>query len=56
MMWGGASAQPEAAWQQGFMWCGALELEWGLLQVSGEATKTTLRPQYGTVGLDILYQ
>jgi hypothetical protein len=37
LVWGGASVQPEAAWKQGFMWCGAPGLEWGLLQVSGEA-------------------
>lgn len=37
LVWGGAGVQPEAAWQQGLVWCGAPGLEWGLLQVSGEA-------------------
>ena len=35
LVWGEAGVQPEAAWQQGFVWNSTPGLEWGLVQLSG---------------------
>lgn len=37
LVWGEPGVRPEAAWQQGLIWNDAPGLEWGLLQLSGEA-------------------
>jgi hypothetical protein len=47
LVWGSASAQPDAAWQQGFIWCERPGLEWGLVQTSGgcrERARAVLLP------------
>jgi hypothetical protein len=35
LVWGEPGVQPEAAWQQGFIWNSTPGLEWGLVQLSG---------------------
>jgi hypothetical protein len=36
VLWGDEVAKPDAAWQQGLVFCDTPGLEWGLVQLAGE--------------------